>query len=413
MSFRGRNKFLEFRYKLQEYESLSDIEKKEYIFNSFVNLVLYAQKNVSIYRNYWSNTYTSLSFSDLEDFTKIPLIDKNFIQQNISSFRPLKNNYITVTTGGSTGIQLVMFHELDYWIKDWAYICHFWSKCTDYENLSKKITLRGNYQKKPIEYDPIHGYTVSSSMLTINNIELIHNELNSCDIPIVHAYPSAIVNYIKMLNSLGISYCEKEYDCIFLGSENVYSWQLKLIKDFFNCHIFYWYGHSELCVFAPYCRLSKDYSTFGHYGFSFPNNDYVVGTSFNKYSSPLINYITDDQLIKPSFLESGELRFKCISGRKSEMLIGIDGIRIPMTSINMHGDEFKNIKQFKFIQFNINEVIFTYVNMNNLKVNEDNVKISLEKKLHNFNIKIKKVESIKISKNGKHCFLEQNINENF
>ncbi len=139
-----------------------------------------------------------------------------------------------------------------------------------------------------------------------------------------------------------------------------------------------WYGHSERAIWAPWCDKEERYHVNPFYGYCEILNGTqivkegevgeLVGTAFWMFDTPFIRYRTHDFAEKgPSYCEKCGRQFQLlnyIDGRLSEIIIGKTGRRISLTVFAgsiMHGKIFEHIKQFRFIQKIIGEVVLAIV----------------------------------------------------
>ena len=414
MTFRQKRVFEQTLNAIEAYEDLNERYKKEFIFNKMIEQIHSAKNNVDGYREYWEHKKWDVSdIQDFDDLSKIPKVNKYILSQAPCKFRMKKVSAKSkiVTTGGSTGFQLKMLNEPDLWVKDWASICWFWSKFVKYKNFSKKITIRGGVTPTLINEDPIHGITISTYHLSLGTIRDCFEAIKQSGIPILHAYPSSLEQFLKYAKKHGLRGDDLGIQAIFLGSENVNEELVIKLERFFDAVVGYWYGHTEMAIYAPFFQASNCYKNLGHYGYCHADETgKLIGTSFLRSENPFIAYETDDvaREFKPSC--SGELHFKKIEGREHEYLKFSDGRMLALSAINMHGDEFEGIESFRFIQTNLESITFSYKPLRDCYVDETLVMYYLREKIgFSIKIKLKKVDEIEATKSGKHKFLESYV----
>jgi phenylacetate-CoA ligase len=422
--------YTDFRKLVHETEFSSQEKLREFQFLNLKSIVEYAWTNIQGYRELWGKAgFTPEKLKSLEDIHLIPFVTKDMIRDNLDKFSNTsikRLNY--VTTGGSTGIPFGFYQESkNNFIED-AFIHDMWSKHVDNFSYSTKSTvLRGAKLKGIYEYGPANSLTLSSYDINLVNIQKYLKLIDYHKTPILQAYPSAIYLMAKIMKSENLQLKHK-FLAIMLGSEPLYSFQRKLLNEIFNTKIVHWYGHAERVVLAGNCNADNRFHIYPQYGITEILNESnlpvqegktgeIIGTSFWNFATPLIRYRTRD------FAELGASSCeKCgrnyqllnkIEGRLQEFLVTKDKRLISMTAINMHDDIFDDLMQFRFYQDKMGEVTFNYVRKPNIdEVNEDKIYKGLKTKITNCNLHLKELNNIKLTKNGKLRFLDQQLNIN-
>lgn len=126
--------FVEHLYRLFTVKEKDNLQEMQW--RKFQELVNYAWNTIPAYRKLWEKSGFHLSqLKDFEDVLKIPVIDKDFIRDNLEDLVPVnydRNRLSLVTTGGTTGMPMKFFidqyvarpKELAYQL--WAGF-HYWS----------------------------------------------------------------------------------------------------------------------------------------------------------------------------------------------------------------------------------------------------------------------------------------------
>jgi phenylacetate-CoA ligase len=169
------------------------------------------------------------------------------------------------------------------------------------------VILRGGYTGSKEElfyYEPItHEWHFSIYRLNENNFHKYYEKLCAINPKFIQAYPSAILRFSNYMLERGLSF---HIDAVMLGSENLFSWQEKIIKKAFKTNIHSWYGQAEKVCLATQTKKSKLFHCYPQYGLTElinSNEDSVkiegesgqiVGTSFINFAMPFIRYKTLD-----------------------------------------------------------------------------------------------------------------------
>ena len=396
-------------------------------------IVEYAYINVDGYKQLYSEANISpKDINSFEDFRRLPIVTKEIIRDNLNDFTSKNLGFFNkeyTATGGSSGIPFGFFRTRLNNYSEPAYIHSGWSR-SGWEPDNLSVVLRGQYvgSKNLFYYfnKKTKELSLSSYYLTSETYQAYKSKILSKKFIYLQAYPSAA----SILSDLVIENgdCNKfPFKIIFLGSENIYDFQLEKIKKAFpSSQINHWYGHSEQAILGQVCEFSDDYHISPTYGFTEildvdkeevieGGSGQLVGTSFWNYGTPFIRYQTDDIAVKgSSFCKKcgrSNLLLKNIEGRKQEIIVSEFGRHISMTAINMHSDVFKNIKQFQFHQKRVGEVCLNVIQKKDFTANDQlKIKNEIQKKLgDDLMLSIKLVESIEKTPQGKYRFLIQEL----
>jgi len=399
-----------------------NLNEKEYQLLKLKETLLYAYEN----SDYYKKTFDKLGckpedLNDIKDLNLFPLIDKNIVRENYEDIRvkhyPKRKSFF-VTTGGSTGEPMKFLQSKNVWGKEVAFINNYFESL-GYTHRDLKASFRGGnfdkiknnqfWQRNPINnelhFSPFH--------INNTNIRYYVEELNRTKVKFFHTYPSGIIALIDNMknNNLKLNYQVKG---IFLISENFTKKDINYIKNYFNCEVSSFFGHSERLIFAPLNKETHDnYKPNPYYGLSelidtsdesIDGNNIkgeLVGTSFDNYAMPLIRYKTGDYT---SYKDNTKKILNLIEGRwDNEYLYGRDGFKLTLTALNMHSDIFKNCMNFQFLQKEIGQVELLIVPKKDFNDNDKkNIIDALNKKAgHAITFTIKTIPSVVLTKRGK------------
>ncbi|GAG44650.1 unnamed protein product, partial [marine sediment metagenome] len=175
---------------------------------------------------------------------------------------------------------------------------------------------------------------------------------------------------------------------ILCGSENLYSWQRKLLEEVFQCRVYSWYGHTEQVVLAGECEKNTYYHVFPEYGIAeiigkddktvTQENELgeIVATGFNNFACPFIRYRTMD-LATPSNTKCECGRnyslLKRVEGRLQELIVTKDKRLITLTALifAQHFEAFSKIKEMQLVQEKEGELIVRVVRTSQYSANDE------------------------------------------
>jgi phenylacetate-CoA ligase len=366
-----------------------------------------------------------------DDLARFPCVDKTMLRDNPQEFRSThipawRQQY--VTTGGSSGVPLGFYQTRKNMRIEDAFMHSAWAT-TEWRLSDTGATLRGGYvgseKDIAIKYG-LRRYELSSYYLTQDSYPRYRDFLKRHRCTFLHAYPSSAADFARYAITHGDAGTSPVKQ-IFLGSENLYTWQRELIKTAFpDTRVMTWYGHSEKAIWAPWCEETEHYHLCPFYGFTemtgsdgSPVQEHdvgeLVGTSFWMRATPFIRYRTGDYARKgPAQCGSCNRNFPLmtqIDGRLCEIIVSRTGRRISMTAINMHDATFNHVRQFRFVQRAPGALTLQIVAANKWdQRKEQELQLSVAHKLGpDFELSIEPVSNIPRSPSGKHTFLEQHL----
>ena len=364
------------------------------------------------------------------DVRHLPFTTKETFRDNLPAFTIRAGGGRYVTTGGSTGIPFG-FHELvETFEIERAFMHAGWS-WTGWRLGMRSAVLRGGFvgtERNYFQYEPFNReLCLSSYFLGANTVAAYLDLMNEYGIRVLQAYPSSLNLLCDLIKEGGLQ-GKVNLEIIFLGSENVYEWQLEKARAIFpKAKIFSWYGHCEKAVLAPWCEKTARFHAWPFYGLTEVVDaeggavaagveGEIVGTSFHQKITPFIRYRTMDRAVRGAE-RCGECGrdfplLEKIVGRSHEVIVTRKGRYISMTAINMHDDIFDPLRQFQFLQEKAGEVTFRYVTKSGALNEADVLKIrkGLVLKLGaDVDLRLASVPEIPRTKAGKYRFLDQRL----
>jgi phenylacetate-coenzyme A ligase PaaK-like adenylate-forming protein len=246
-----------------------------------------------------------------------------------------------------------------------------WSR-VGYTSRERKATFRGVSfgRLRPREFwqeNRIYNeLQFSPFLMTERNLSSYVEKIIEYSPSFFHGYPSAVDVLAEFIVRHDLVSKIPPIKAILLGSEQTWPSQRRRMERAFQTRVFSWYGHSERVVLAGECEVHSSYHQFPDYGlmeiideFGEPlglegDRGEIVGTGFYNRCMPLIRYRTEDFATRlSSKCECGRRwdRFEEVDGRwKQDMIIGSDGNRISLASLNMHGSFFDNVARYQYYQ---------------------------------------------------------------
>jgi len=386
-------------------------------------------------RVFGASGFDPAEMKSLEDFRRLPLIDKNTVRRHLHEMCTLspKSLYVDyVSTGGSGGEPLHFYLDAARSSVEYAHLVVSWGRI-GYRLGMPLAVLRGRVVGENLdglrhEYDPIlrHHYYSSFHMSgTMMGRYVGHIAgIGPC---FLHVYPSTVAALARFLRRSGMN-TPANIRGIIAESEIVYPEQRKMAEEVFGCRYFSCYGHSEKLVMAAECEFSTDYHVWPTYGYfelldeqgkpvTTPGQrGEIVGTGFISKAMPFIRYRTGDYAtyIGDRCEACGRQHtiIRDIRGhRTQEVLIAADGSEIPWTALNMHDDTFLHVRQFQFYQDTPGRAVLRMVPADGFG-DEDRRKIqqNLGRKLDGqVTFTVELVDAIPLTPRGKAVYVDQRI----
>jgi len=342
--------------------------------------LIYSTSKVPFYRRLGIKISSSdNAFRIIREF---PLIDKNFLKENMKLFLSTDINLLNIyytSTGGTSGRQFTFYIEKEAYIKEWSFMISLWERAgyklgdriATFRGVKIKGTSKGIYwQEQPLynalEMSPFH-LNHETALLYIKKIIEWKPKF-------LHGYPSAITLLAKFVKECNLEEKIPTIKAVLLTSENIYAWQRELISEVFRTRVFSWYGQTEKVALAGECEYSSLYHIFPQYSYvevvdkngepvDEGEEGEVVGTGFLNRAMPFIRYKTGD------YAKLAE-NVGCVCGRDYMLLeyvkgrhdfeyfvVGKRGSIITVTALNIHTDAFENCERFQLYQDTLGKLV--------------------------------------------------------
>lgn len=397
--------------------TFKELENQDFYSKDYLNKKLISYLNESIcYTKFYKDYAKSKGLTkirNVEEFFDFPIISKSQLEDDLEWFvdsRYLKSSYI-VTTGGTTGKQTSLKMSNEAYGKEWAFVNHY-LKSQGININSRRICLRGT---NGIDPNSLIGFNhlykellISPFRINKNSIQENFKIINDYNASWIHGYPSSVSEFAKLLADENLSLPDIKH--ILLVSEKVYPEQLKNLSETFDSKILTFYGMTERVIFAP---LVNDCLVPNRlYGVTEEINDELVGTGFINKATRLIRYKTGDEAEVTKSSDGFVDKITQVKGRwGKEYLLGVNGVKITMTSLNIHSDSLVNVIKYQFSQ-NKKGFCDLLIQPSPKFSNGEELKIANE-----FQVKVgneliftpRLVKNIPLTKRGKHSFIVSNL----
>jgi len=307
----------------------------------------------------------------------MPLLSKEAIKadpENYLSRAMGPDTHLMAFTGGSTSVPMKLY--LEKYVsrsKDFAYNTSF-DHLAGIREHDTILALRGRTVPgagKPggplWMFDPIKRYLhLSSDHLEPEFMPHYVEAIRKWRPAFIHAFPSALVPLCHWLRAHPAPDVTARIRCIQLFSENIYDYQVDLMRSVFDCPVLLDYGHSERAVKAISLPGDQRYFFWPLYGkvelvdtrgmsITAPGVlGEIVATGFDNRVMPLIRYRTGDLAMwsaAPNPLRPGFPVVERIEGRLQEFLVCRDHRLVSICTIGAaHFEELASADRMQFEQ---------------------------------------------------------------
>ncbi len=389
-------------------------------------LLEHAYQHTSFYPKHWKNAgINSINdISSMSDFTKLPLISKNDINQHYSEIvADNSKGNIKKATGGSTGqpfrfeldIHSNTRREAIMW-RGYGWLgaglgqktLYLWG--ADIGQPSKLKSLKNDLYHRFYNRKMLNSFAMNSG-----NMASYVTEINSYR-------PSALVSYVNPLYELA-RYISAEKLSVFspktilTGAEPLHDFQREVIEKAFNCQVYDTFGCREFMLMSAECQENKQLHINSDHlvvetvddtgqAITGQSGDLVITDLYN-YGMPLIRYVNGDRatlINEPCGCNNPLPIMSSIDGRKLDIIKTVSGKTIPGELFPHLFKEFTGIDKFQVKQSEISSLQISLI-INKQFTEQDKVDITEEinKYANNelqliFNI----VDDIPLTVSGKH-----------
>lgn len=358
-SFRYGRTYNEFKELIHRSRGWSQLEHRAYQTGKVKDLIAYAYENVPYYRSKYEQAGVGpQDFIVLEDLCKFPFIEREEIQRHreeLVASSISQNQLLYTATSGSSGVPLELYHHKGITrAKERAFLQDMWEEF-DCRIADKKVIFRGEVignQEEPWYYDPVDRHLIMSSyLLSAETLPAYCSKVREVAPAVLRGYPFTLFKLTQLMHDAG----EKPFPLktIILESENIYTAHMEYMKQFFQCSVCHYYGHTERLVFGGNCKESEAYHIHPQYGMleviaedgswaGEGEEGEIVATGFDNMVMPFIRYKTGDLAIRGGDSCTCGRQFPMLQkvmGRAEEYVLLNNGKKIPFHNLlaGIHG----------------------------------------------------------------------------
>ena len=411
--------YTEFMKRFVDYENGSEQFKQDFVYNKTLETLIFAEENIPFYKEHFQkHGVTAKDFKSLEDLKKFPTISKHDVKANLNRMYTDKvEKPVPYFSGGSLSTPTQYFHPLyTSRAKHKAYSYYTLAKI-GYKYRDKTLLLKGREVSKPEknifwEYEPVDNYLyLSNNYMNSEHFPLMYEQAKKFKPKFIFGYPSAVLSFIAMSKQYNLEPLKVEG--VIVSSESIYEPDFQTIKDFFGgVDVLADYGHTERVV-AAYRLNFDNYHFVNAYGVPRIVDNEIVGTSFDNFVMPFVNFKTADEVSGDIvYFEGTDIarEAKNIEGRTQDYLVTDDERLVSITT--MCGGQHLPLDMIRNIQYKQTEPgkVTVCVESRTGEIDKEHVISGMKKLVRDgIDFDVEVVDKIEKSARGKRVICKQSL----
>ena len=145
--FKYGKAYIEFRKELNNEKNLTRYEISKIQLNKLKKLLVHAYETTVYYKQLFDNKgFNPYEMQSVHDMEKIPLLCKNDVQKNLKDMKSKKfceDDFVPVTTGGTSGNQMKFFMQRNYtWSREKAITDYYFESGGCNKGVDAKAIIR-------------------------------------------------------------------------------------------------------------------------------------------------------------------------------------------------------------------------------------------------------------------------------
>lgn len=342
---------------------------------NLLDLIEHASTNVPFYRRFFQeNGLTMRDFDSIADIVKLPIINKEIINRNLTDFldeRLDASKLAEFKTSGSTGVKFV-FKGTDSMFKKEAafvtraYLAHGSNLYRDWSFWIRRYVPEKSGASLYKTDHELRRIYMSAYHLNNKSVHEYVGIINKFRYDTISTYPSTVYSLACLLEeeNLAMPFVRS----IHLASEMLIDeWAVKIKAVLPDVKIKAHYGQMEKCSF--FHQADSDYYVDNvEYGVTEfvegGGQTKVIGTGFLNRAMPFIRYDIGDTvepLAEPIIGTGLPTTVKRFIGRCDDIIITPEGNRLPGVNFYTMMYKISGVKMFQIVQESRDEVIVRIV----------------------------------------------------
>ena len=370
---------LKFDGESENYLRLTEEARERITLTKLKKLFVHAKETVPFYTESFKD-FDVNDIKNLRDWNKLPIVTREDILANVNAFKSKtvsEKRFMKVTTGGSTGKPLTVYHDRKFPVDVVRWRVFRWWGIEPSSNAGfvyRKVRRGLKETLNSILWYPTRRVFLDASLMTSESMYLFYKKLLEIKPHLLQGYVGGIYEFAKYCkdNQLKV----ESLKAVWVTAAPLTPYQRSFIEETFNSPVYDQYGCSEIFWIASECKLKKGLHVFSdirHVEVLDENNDFIVNSDFGKlcitdlenYAFPLIRYINGDRGrwlpdecscgVKLPLIDN-------VKGRVSDLVRMPNGNSIAGEFLTTIFDEFPDaVKEFRIHQKTDYSIVLTCV----------------------------------------------------
>ncbi len=284
-------------------------ELNEVTLEKLKKIFLYAKKNVPYYNRVFKDIKVD-DIKSLKDWERLPVLTKQNIRDNVDDLiaNPISVKRLSkVTTGGSTGVPLTLYHDKNFPLEviGWR-VLRWWGidPSDDIAFIYRKVRTGWRAKINFLMWYPTKRVFLDASLMTSKSMNTFYADIARMKPPILQGYVGGVFEFAK--------YCQKNkltldfLKAVWVTSAPLSEPSRKLMETVFNAPVYDQYGCSEVYWLAAECSRKEGLHVFSDTRFieildeenrQVPVGEYgdIAITDLENFAFPLIRYKNGDR----------------------------------------------------------------------------------------------------------------------
>ena len=343
--------------KIRAHENLSEEEHTRLKKEKAVELIRFAKRHSSYYRELYKDVNTDRPFDDF--YNDLPNIyKKDIIKHRNEMCTTLPFLLKEGQTSGTSGTPLSVYRSPGSIIRENAYLWYF--RMMHGLNIGDPvISMRGKLDSSTLSYynKAENILYLSVYLLSPANIGKYAKLIKEFQPKGIFTLPSSLFTMVNLLEQAGH---DVTIPTVITASSTLYPFQREKIERILHAEVFDWYGNAERTITMGQCKHGN-YHEFPMYSLTDFRSNGVISTALTNRSFPLIRYFVDDKftLLNQPCACGRPRAIKSVEGRFEDAVVLADGRLINGLGIGFQG--IKNLQYAQIIQEVVNEITVNLV----------------------------------------------------
>lgn len=272
-------------------------------------IFLHTQANVAYYKRAFQNIDAN-DIKSLKDWEKLPVLRKQDIRDNVDNLIAddiSMKRLSKVTTGGSTGVPLTVYHDKNFSLEviGWR-VLKWWNRdpSDDIAFIYRKMRTGWRAKINSLMWYPTKRLFLDASLMTAESMHTFYKEIARIKPPILQGYVGGVFEFAKFCqkNNLELDFLK----AVWVTAAPLSEPSRKLMETVFKAPVYDQYGCGEVYWLAAECSKKEGLHVFSDVryieilddnNFQVPIGEYgdITITDLENFAFPLIRYKNGDR----------------------------------------------------------------------------------------------------------------------